>query len=157
MSIVLFRIDNRLIHGQVIASWVPQLEIEAIIVADDEMAQDEFATDMARLAVSEEIELFIIPTVKVIETLRQYELGKKRVLILLRDIAEASRAVSTGLKIKSINLGNLHFSEGKRQICPTIAINERDVELMRELEAKEIEIEIRAVPSEKSRRALDLL
>lgn len=157
MSIVLFRVDNRLIHGQVIASWVPQLEIEAIVVADDEMARDDFAADMARLAVSEEIDLYIVPTTEVTNTIEKYRLYGKRVLVLLRDIPEASRALAAGLRISTINLGNLHFSEGKRQISPTIALDEHDVSLLRRFEEQKIEIEIRSVPTEKSRRALDLL
>jgi mannose/fructose/N-acetylgalactosamine-specific phosphotransferase system component IIB len=157
MAIILLRVDNRLIHGQVIASWVPRLDIEAVLVADDAMARDEFAVELARLAVPREIDLEIVTIAEARSRLDNPAWSEKRVLVLLRDLEACLRVFEGGLESNEVNLGNLHYAAGKRQLSPAVAVSEREEGIIRLLESRHIVVEIRAVPKEHSRRAIDLL
>jgi PTS system mannose-specific IIB component len=147
--IALVRVDNRLLHGQILETWVPKLAIEEIVVADDEAA----ASDLARAAMT----LCVPPELPArIEAVAGVDFGAlaaapRRVLVLVRDVAalEAAHAAGLGPSLAPrVNLGNVHFSPGRRPVTPSVFLGAEDLATLRALARAGFEIEARAIPSE---------
>lgn len=145
--ISLIRVDNRLIHGQVVSTWIPYLRADQVVVADDEAA----SSPLMRAAMS----LALPPTVNA-AVLRMDEVdwaglsaGPKRVLVLVRDVAQAAAAVKAGADVKRLNLGNVHFEEGRRPVSPSVFLSRSELELLEELAGDGVEVEARAVPTDR--------
>lgn len=147
--IALVRVDNRLLHGQILETWIPKLGIEEILVADDEAAGSELARAAMTLCVPPELPANLVP-------LREAPWAalaakKGRVLVLVRDVAALAAARAGGLSpalARRVNLGNVHFGPGRRPVTPSVFLSEAELATLRELSAAGFEIEARAIPSE---------
>ncbi len=122
---LILRVDDRLIHGQVIAGWVRPLGIQSIILASDKIAQDTWACNAYRLAIPEGIEFYCIDIKECIKSVHQN--NKKKVMIIVESVKEASDLVQEGLKIKEINIGGLSYREGTREIATYIYLSPDDI------------------------------
>jgi PTS system mannose-specific IIB component len=146
--ITLVRVDNRLIHGQVVEAWLPHLKVQRVIVADDEAAASPLIRAAMALAVQSAIEVQILP-------LAQVDFGAiskdaVRTLVLLRDVAAVPFAFAHGLAMDQLNLGNVHYGAGRRQVSPSVFLAEAELQALQGLADKGVWVEARAVPSEKS-------
>jgi mannose/fructose/N-acetylgalactosamine-specific phosphotransferase system component IIB len=145
--ITLVRVDNRLIHGQVVEAWLPHLKVQRVVVADDEAASSPLIRAAMALAVQSAIEVQILPLAQV--DFAALSKDGVRTLVLLRDVASVPFAFSHGLVLDSLNLGNVHFGAGRRQVSPSVFLAEAEVTALKGLADKGIRVEARAVPSEK--------
>lgn len=147
--IALVRVDNRLLHGQILETWIPRLGIDEVVVGDDEAA----ASDLARAAMC-----LCVPPDLPIRVLRVAEVpwaelarAKGKVLVLLRDVAALAAARAAGLApdlAPRVNLGNVHFGPGRRPVTPSVFLAGPELETLRALGGAGFEIEARAIPSE---------
>jgi mannose/fructose/N-acetylgalactosamine-specific phosphotransferase system component IIB len=146
--ITLVRVDNRLIHGQVVEAWLPHLKVQRVVVADDEAASSPLIRAAMALAVQSAIEVQILPLSQV----DFVALSKDgvRTLVLLRDVASVPFAAAQGLSLEQLNLGNVHFGAGRRQVSPSVFLAESELQALQGLAAKGIRVEARAVPAEKA-------
>lgn len=123
---LILRVDDRLIHGQVIAGWVRPLGIHSIILASDRLIHDEWACSAYRLAIPDGIE-FSCYTID--ECVKHTNTGnKKRVMVLVESVREASELVKKGISIKEVNVGGLGYRNGTREIAPYIYLSSDDIE-----------------------------
>lgn len=147
--IVLVRVDNRLLHGQILEAWIPRLAIDEVVVADDEAAGSELARAAMTLCVPPELLVRIArPGDLDFAALAR---GPRKVLLLFRDPAglEAGRAAGLVPALApKVNLGNVHFGEGRRPVTPSVFLSEAELATLRRLAAEGFEIEARAIPSE---------
>ncbi len=84
MEVSVFRIDDRLIHGQVITAWIAYADAKSIVVADDKAAKDEFTQSLLKMATPDSIQLKILSVEDAITYLKGDEDAGK-VLLLVRD------------------------------------------------------------------------
>lgn len=146
--ITLVRVDNRLIHGQVVEAWLPHLKVQRVIVADDEAASSPLIRAAMALAVQSAIEVQILPLAQV--DFAAVSKDGVRTLVLLRDVAAVPFAHAHGLAMDQLNLGNVHFGTGRRQVSPSVFLAEAELKTLQGLADKGVRVEARAVPSEKS-------
>jgi PTS system mannose-specific IIB component len=147
--IALVRVDNRLLHGQILEAWVPRLGIDHVIVADDEASQSPLAQAAMTLCVPPELPVRIQPLAAVDFAALAQKSGK--VLVLVRDVAGLVRAKGSGLTpavAPRLNLGNVHFGPGRKQVTPSIFLAGDEVAMLRGLADDGFEVEARAIPSE---------
>ena len=142
---IIFRVDDRLIHGQVIAGWVRPLGIESIILASNKIFQDEWACNAYRLAIPDGIDFSCINIKNCLE--RVNENNKKRIMVIVESVKDASDLVKRGLKIKEINIGGLGYKEGTREIAPYIYLSPEDIESVVYLHQLGIKIIGRQLPN----------
>ncbi|SEM66177.1 PTS system, mannose-specific IIB component [Stigmatella aurantiaca] len=145
--ISLVRVDNRLIHGQVVEAWLPHLKVSRLIVADDEAASSPLIRAAMALAVQSAIEVQILPLAEV--DFAALSKDGVRTLVLLRDVASVPFAHAHGLALEQLNLGNVHFVAGRRQVSPSVFLAEAELQALQGLQAQGVRVEARAVPSEK--------
>lgn len=152
--ITLVRVDNRLIHGQVVEAWLPFLKVSRVVVADDEAASSPLIRAAMALAVQSAIEVQILPLAQV--DFAALSKDGVRTLVLLRDVASVPFAFSHGLALEALNLGNVHFGTGRRQVSPSVFLAEAELKTLQQLAEQGVRVEARAVPAEKPVELLDL-
>jgi len=149
MSIVLARIDNRLIHGQVLESWVPYVNADCIVVANDQVAGNAFQKLLMETAVPRGIRVVIDTLDHVARLLSSRELTDRKILLLLANSQDALELHRLGVDCVKLNLGNMHGGEGKQRVACTIALAPADVDNLRLLEADGVRVVSQCIPSDR--------
>ena len=147
MSIDLVRIDDRFIHGLVAVGWVRAIRCTQIIVANDRVAANEMQKTLMKLATPEGIEAFILPIKEAAELIKQGKFESEVTMLLIGNPDDVLRLVQEGVIIKNINVGVMKFTPDRKQIFPSISMNEKEIEIFRQLSTQYgIEIEVRIHP-----------
>lgn len=149
-----FRVDNRLVHGQVIEGWLPYVAANHLVVANDAMAQDDLRQQITLLAVPQSVETHFVRLEALSAALQACG---DSVLVLFEDCKDARYASDAGIAMKCLNIGNLHYAPGKKQLLPHVAVSEQDSEDLRTLLQRSIQLDFRCVPSEKVRDSIEQL
>jgi PTS system mannose-specific IIB component len=146
MAITLLRIDDRLIHGQVVEGWLNKLDIKTIVVANDLVAEDIMQKTLMQMAIPSNIDIVIE---SIDNVLSDYKLGKfeeYKTLLLVSCPQDAYRLINGGIKIESVNVGGMHLCEGKCQILEFLSVNEEDCKYFNLIAKENIKIEGRPLP-----------
>ena len=147
--IILYRVDDRLVHGQVVEGWVPLLHVEEMAVVSDEISGDEMRRVIMRFATPEGVDLKIMTVDEAAAYLPEAEKSPRKVLLLLPGLSEAVSLMKKGVKIPVLNIGGMHYSTGKNlSIGKAIFLSDEDCAALKELSAAGIKIEGRGVPSD---------
>jgi PTS system mannose-specific IIB component len=149
MGIVLTRIDSRLIHGQVLEAWVPSLQADCIVVANDAAAHTPLQKMIMQAAVPSAIRLVIGTLEEAADLLRSPDLAGRRTLLLFASSDDALRACRLGIVYSKLNLGNMHAAEGKCRYSCTIALDQHDIDNLRAVEATGVTIVSQCVPADR--------
>lgn len=157
MSVVLVRIDCRLIHGQIIQAWVPETKADCLVLANDATAEDEIQRSIMKVSVPEEIDVAILPVEDAARQLSNGYWGNRRIILILADCQDSLKIYKAGVKFKDLNLGNLHFSENKKQVTGSVALDISDVHCLNELSELGVSIEIRSAPLDRSRSLSEII
>lgn len=148
MPIALCRVDDRLIHGQVVVGWGAPLRVDRIVLVDDAVRQNPWEQEIYRMAVPSGVVLEFASAVEGAARLRQWETGPERVLILTGDIATMADLVLAGDGvITRVNLGGLHDEPGRRERLRYLYLSEDEISQLRRLEAAGITITAQDVPT----------
>ena len=146
MSVILVRIDDRLVHGQVVEGWLRVIHATHIVVANDAVASDETQKILYSLAVPYGVSLSCLSLQEASKVWQKNAWGDDKVLILVSTPEDVVKLVAYGSPIQSVNLGGLHFRPGRIQILRAVSLDDRDVIALRELESKGIVLEARPLP-----------
>ena len=145
MKISLARIDDRLIHGQVVTSWSKETRCERIIVCNDEVAADTMRKTLLEQVAPPGVKSSVISIDKAIRVINNPKYANVNALLLFTNPTDVLRLVEGGVDLKTINIGGMSFKEGKKQITGTISVDEKDIEAFKKLDELGIELEIRKV------------
>lgn len=157
MNIVLARIDDRLIHGQVATIWAKVTNCERIIVCDDEVAADSIRSTLLKQVAPPGIKSSVVDIDKAVRAYNSPKYETAKCLLLFTNPTSVLRMVEAGVNITSINIGGMSFKEGKRQLTQAVSVNDEDVEAFKALHAKGIELEIRKVDSDAKVNLMNVL
>ncbi len=143
--IVLTRVDNRLIHGQVVQSWLPRLDVSEVLVVSPGAAAKEFVKKMLRISLPSGYKLTVLGAK---EAAKHSEESKEKLFIVIEDIENLFEMLKEGFHPSVITLGNTQFTEGKKQYSQGVFLTDSEVEQLKKLETEEhISVEIRSLPS----------
>jgi PTS system mannose-specific IIB component len=152
MMIVLARIDNRLIHGQVLEAWVPSTRADCIVVANDQVAGLTMQCRLMAAAVPKNIKVFIGTLEEVSSILQSDALAGHRILLLFENSRDALQGHQLGMPFDRLNLGNMHAGDGKVRFSCTLALDGADIENLSRLEEEEgVSIACQCIPADKVR------
>ena len=127
MPIVLARIDDRLIHGQVTVGWSRQLRPDRIILANNAIAADPWQKRVYASSVPPGIEVSILSVSRAAAELADPDHLDERILLLTGSPEEMTELVRIGAPVATVNVGGLHFSAGKREMLPFVFVDGTDL------------------------------
>ncbi|MHC1701357.1 MAG: PTS sugar transporter subunit IIB [Humidesulfovibrio sp.] len=142
------RVDNRLIHGQVVEAWVPHIGARSIIVGNDELAQDELQQEIMSLAIPRAVDSAFLSIDQLARDPRLTGASRDATLLLFSSCLDVRRAFERGLRLEILNVGNLHYAHGKRQLSPSVSLGPDDESCLRFLLDKGVELDFRCVPND---------
>lgn len=145
-NILLTRIDNRLVHGQVATQWNSTLGSNLILVANDDVASNTMRQNLMKMAAPAGVATRFFSLQKTIDVIGKAS-PRQKIFIVAETPEDVLTLVKGGVPIKKVNIGNMHMSEGKRQVATSVAVNDEDVAAFKELQELGVELEIRRVPS----------
>ena len=157
MDFSLVRVDSRLVHGQIIETWLPYLKASRIIVVNDEVAGSFFRESVIRMAMPRDVEVLIYSVDEFgrSEITRQKETVKT--IVLFSGVNDVVRAWAAGFRFNKLNIGNLYSDNWKLQCSISVCLAEEDVANVRFLLDSGVTVELRSVPSDKVVEFRDLL
>jgi PTS system mannose-specific IIB component len=151
MALVFVRIDNRLIHGQVLEAWVPFVQADCIVVANDDIARKHLQKLMMKASVPSRMQVEIGTVAEAIQLLNSPQLNKRRTLLLFGTTADAVRAYQGGLIYDRLNLGNLQADRGKARLSCTLFLDPADLDDLELLDQAGVKITARCIPADSER------
>jgi mannose/fructose/N-acetylgalactosamine-specific phosphotransferase system component IIB len=157
MDVALVRIDNRLVHGQIIEAWVPYVRANCIVVVDDHVACDFFRETVIKMAVPREIETFISSVEEFPRNLKLIDRKGCQAIVLFSSLRDALQAYRDGFHFARLNIGNIHNEDCVQQCAPSVLLGEEDVSAIRELMKEGVQVDVRRVPREKPVDVRDVL
>lgn len=146
-NLVLTRIDDRLIHGQVMTAWIKQKNAVQVVVADDEVAEDEFMINVLEMAVPDEIAIGIFNRDDAVEFMKQ---GLEAPTILLVKGSEIlNYMVDHGIEINEIDVGGMGAKEGRSVLYKNISTNPEENKHFLDLIQKGVNVFVQVMPQDK--------
>lgn len=146
-NIVLCRIDNRLIHGQVATQWTSSIGANLLLVANDKVASDTMRQGLMDMAAPSFAQTRYFTLARTMEVIHKAA-DRQKIFIICENPQDVLALVKGGVPIKKVNIGNMHMAEGKRQVVGSVAVDDADVNAFKELRELGVELEIRRVPTE---------
>ncbi|EMO4510650.1 MULTISPECIES: PTS sugar transporter subunit IIB [Klebsiella] len=147
--ITLLRVDHRLLHGQVAFSWTQYVGADCILIANDNVPEDELRKTTIKLAKPPSVKLVIKNINDAIESIKSGVTDKYHLFIVVESVNDAWRIASDVEGIKSINLGGIKAKEGSKNISKAINLLPEEIEQLQQLVGKGVEVEIRQVPNDR--------
>ena len=155
-NILLTRIDNRLIHGQVGVTWTMTLGANVILVADDEVAENELMQQlMAATAKSSGASVRFFTIQKTIDVIHKAA-DRQKIFIVCKTPKDVRKLIEGGVPIQEVNVGNMHFSQGKRQISKKVYVDDADMDDLKAIRDAGVEIYIQDVPGDIKERIKEI-
>ncbi len=146
MSIVLFRVDERLIHGQVVVGWA-ELHPDRIVVVDDEIANSQWEQDLYAMGLPSEVTPSFEGVGEAREHLAHWRADGERVLVLTRDVATMRKLAEGGaMRGEEVNIGGIHYAPGRDAILPYVYLSASEKEAIRDLASEGVRITARDLP-----------
>lgn len=147
--IVLCRIDDRLIHGQVVEGWVIFLKATCILVADDAVASNALQRSIMELSVPQGLKVTIGRVDDICKQLKTTEFDAERVILLFSSPAAVLHALKAGLKCTMLNIGGMHYVPGKRKLLNVLAVDDADLDALKEIASRGIHVDVQTVPTQR--------
>lgn len=144
---LLVRVDDKLLHGQVLGAWVPSLGASLLIVASDEVAGDSFRSSVMRACAEQGLDVVVSSVDDVAKDILSYKLDDSGSIIVVSSIRDAYRLYEKGLRFGKLNIGNVHHKEDGRKICLSVILDPEDEDLIERFEEGGVKIEIRDLPT----------
>ena len=144
--ISLIRIDDRLIHAQVVIGWGRILHPDRILIADDDVAGSEWEQSLYAAATPPEIKVSILALEETVRQLKGGVFDREKLIILVGHPRSVLALIDLGLEIDTINVGGLHYAKGKEKVLDHLYLDEGERSALRELVKRGVTLEARALP-----------
>ena len=146
MPLLLARIDDRLIHGQVTVGWATHLKPDRILLANNEIAADDWQCQVYASSVSPGVEVSILSLAEAASFLRKTDHESEKIILLTGSASEMAGLAGIGVTLKEVNVGGLHFGPGKKEMLPFVYLGLQDFIPLHQLLEKGIRLSAQQVP-----------
>ena len=143
----MIRVDYRLLHGQVAFSWTQMLGADALLLVSDTLKDDPLRLQTLSLAKPEGTKVVVKDSEDAIKILKSGVTDKYNLFIICETLKIASR-IANELNIKSINVGNIAYAEGRKQVSKSVFLDKMDISILQKLVDQNFNVYIQMVPTE---------
>lgn len=148
MTLALARVDDRLIHGQVVIGWGRPLGVGFIALVDDDVAGNDWEQDLYRMAVPPEVEVEFATVAEAIERLPGWQARPDTGLLLTGDVAPMVELVTRAPgRVPAVNLGGVHHRPGRRERTSYVYLTDDEYALLAGAAALGVRVTAQDVPS----------
>lgn len=147
MTIALVRVDDRLVHGQVVVGWGRPLRAAFIVVIDDTLAASEWEQELYRLGAPADLALEFIPVAAAAARRAGWESDPRPGIVLLGDITTATALAAAGVRFPHLNLGGVHHRPGRAERLPYVFLTDDEIVALRSLAEAGVEVTAQDVPA----------
>ncbi|MBN2527780.1 MAG: PTS sugar transporter subunit IIB [Deltaproteobacteria bacterium] len=141
------RIDNRLLHGQVVQFWIPYLKVEHLIIADDVAASTPAMTSVYRMAVPKRIKLSVVQ-ITALQDLLEQQTTREKTLIVVSDVFDLARAMMSRFDCPCITLGNVHSAAGRKRVTDAVFLSKEEENALVQFKNNGRVVEIQTFPGD---------
>ncbi|HXT15824.1 MAG TPA: PTS sugar transporter subunit IIB [Gemmatimonadaceae bacterium] len=156
MTLVLYRIDDRLIHGQVVVGWGQPLDLRFIVLVDDAVAESDWEQELYRMGVPPEMEVYFHTADDAVNAVAKYQADPRPGLLLTGDIATMRKLVD-GAGVTAVNVGGIHSKPGRVQRMRYVFLSPEEEQQLRDLAARGAKVTAQDVPGARPVSLDDLL
>jgi PTS system mannose-specific IIB component/fructoselysine and glucoselysine-specific PTS system IIB component len=147
MPICLYRIDDRLIHGQVVVGWGQPMDAEFIVLVDDNVASCDWEQDLYRMGVPPEMELVFASVDQAVSEHQRYAADPRKGILVTPDIPTMQRLVYGVPAIREVNVGGIHHRDGRIQKLRYVFLSHEEEELLRAMAESGVKVTAQDVPA----------
>lgn len=148
MSIELVRIDDRLIHGQVVMAWSKAVAVKRMVVIDDKVATDVIRKMLLETVAPPGVKVSVFTVSEGIQTLQNKKFGNEKLLLLCTNPMTIMSLIEGGIEINKVNIGGMSFSQGKTQVTKAVSVDEDDRNAFKRLHEHGVVLEIQILPND---------
>lgn len=145
-NIVLTRIDNRLIHGQVATQWTNVIGANLLLVANDKVSTDKLRQNLMDMAAPNGVQTRYFSIQKTIDVIHKAA-DRQKIFIICETPQDVLRLIEGGVPIDKVNVGNMHMADGKSQVATSVAVDQSDIDAFRKINEKGVELFIQRTPN----------
>jgi mannose/fructose/N-acetylgalactosamine-specific phosphotransferase system component IIB len=156
VTLALYRIDDRLIHGQVVVGWGQPLDVEFIVLVDDAVANSDWEQELYRMGVPPEMEVYFHTAEDAVVAIPKYRADSRHGILLTGDIATMQKLVD-GAGVDAVNIGGIHSREGRVQRLRYVFLSPDEERQLRALAAEGAKVTCQDVPGARPVSLEDLL
>jgi mannose/fructose/N-acetylgalactosamine-specific phosphotransferase system component IIB len=157
VAIDLYRIDDRLIHGQVVVGWGQPLNLGFIALVDDEVAGSEWEQELYRMGVPPEMDVYFATPDDASRQIEQWQRDQRPGILLTGDIETMRRLIELCPSIKTVNLGGVHHRAGRTLKLRYVYLSPQEEEALRALASDGVAVTAQDVPSARAVPLEDVL
>ena len=150
MSIALYRIDDRLVHGQVMTAWTRIFNITKIIVVDDATAKNAFLCDVMKMAVPSGCSVQILTVADAVSVVQASAKSDEKAIVLVKAPIALRALIDQGIVIKEINVGNVGAGPGRKAVMRSTQLTKDEFDTLVGMSAQGIHIYFQMLPEAKS-------
>jgi len=147
MSIALYRIDDRLIHGQVVVGWGKPLNVGFIVLVDDAVRASTWEQELYRMGVPAGIDVVFASTAEALKCLPDWQRDARAGLLVAGDIDTLATLASDSRHVPRINLGGLHHRPGRSPRLRYVYLSDAEAAQLKALAARGIKVTAQDVPT----------
>ena len=149
MPLELYRIDDRLIHGQVVVGWGQPMRIGFIVLVDDEVATSEWERELYRMGVPPEVDVIFETVDGAAARIDEFARDPRPGILLTGDVQSMARLAAQCEKVRTVNLGGIHHRAGRTQKLRYVFLAPEELDALRALGASGVEVTAQDVPGAK--------
>lgn len=147
MPINVARIDDRLIHGQVITTWVKNYDIEQVLIINDKVAADKVQQSVLTMSAPPGLKVLVFGVQQFIEIIKKTPI-KKNTMLLFTNSLDVNALVDGGLDITKLNVGGMRMQDGRRQLSRAVSVTPEEEQAFKNIIAKNVIVEVQMVPKD---------
>ncbi|MFQ6045066.1 MAG: PTS system mannose/fructose/N-acetylgalactosamine-transporter subunit IIB [Gemmatimonadales bacterium] len=149
MSVDLVRVDDRLIHGQVVVGWVQAMGVRRIVLVNDEVCNSQWERDLMKLGVPPDLEVEFVSVEEAAACFPEWVQDGKRTIVLLADIATLVQLYERHAPVMKVNIGGVHDDVGRKERLSYVYLTDDEVRQLRRLIDDGIAVTAQDVPTAK--------
>lgn len=149
MAINMIRVDDRLIHGQIVAAWVKSLGLERIWIIDDATANDNFLKNVMKMVAPPGIDFNVNSMDEIDSIAKTYDEDDKKTIVLVKYPYVAERLFATGISFKELQVGGIGASAERKKVYKNISMTDEELETCKRMKESGINVYMQVTPDDK--------
>jgi mannose/fructose/N-acetylgalactosamine-specific phosphotransferase system component IIB len=157
MDVQLFRVDDRLIHGQVVIGWVKYLKSKRIILCDSDVVKNKWEKELYLSCVPKNLEAIVFNLKETAAYLLNKIQQNDKTIVLVKSPITIARLIDVGYIPKEVNLGGMHYAENRKKYLPYLFLSPAEIECLKLVQKKGIYIYCQDIPTSKKYKSRDII